>query len=78
MVLTIEPGIYFNDFLLDEAFSDPELSQFLVKERIDGDFRGFGGVRIEDEIIVHEDGAELISILPRTVEEIEEWMRKKD
>ena len=74
MVLTVEPGIYFNDYLLDEAFQDPVLSGFLVKERIDRDFRGFGGVRIEDEIIIHEDRTELISILPRSVEEIEAYM----
>lgn len=75
MVLTIEPGIYFNDYLLDEAFQDTELSKFLVRDRIDRDFRGFGGVRIEDEIIIHENGAELISVLPRTIQEIEDWMK---
>jgi len=73
MVVTIEPGCYFQDYLLDKALSDPKLSKFLVPSRIE-EFRGFGGVRIEDDIIITADGCENMSIVPRTVEEIEAWM----
>merc|ERR1712058_131057 len=77
MVLTIEPGCYFIDFLIDRALADPELSRFIVEDRINA-YRGTGGVRIEDDVIITSDGAELMSIVPRTVEEIESWMAGDD
>eukprot|EP00096_Caligus_rogercresseyi_P012986 TRINITY_DN565_c0_g1_i1.p1 TRINITY_DN565_c0_g1~~TRINITY_DN565_c0_g1_i1.p1 ORF type:complete len:506 (-),score=114.63 TRINITY_DN565_c0_g1_i1:100-1617(-) len=77
MCLTIEPGCYFIDYLLDQAFKDSELSKFLVKDKIE-EFRGFGGVRIEDDVIVTQTGAELMSVVPRTVDEIEAVMRGED
>jgi len=76
-VLTIEPGCYFIDFLIDRALADPELSRFIVEDRINA-YRGTGGVRIEDDVIITSDGAELMSIVPRTVEEIESWMAGDD
>ncbi|KAF8776883.1 Xaa-Pro dipeptidase like protein [Argiope bruennichi] len=74
MVLTIEPGIYFIDCLLDNALKDPKLAPFLVPEKI-AQYRDFGGVRIEDDIIVTDVGMELMTRVPRTVEEIEDIMR---
>jgi len=76
-VLTIEPGCYFIDFLIDRALADPELSRFIVADRVN-ELRGSGGVRIEDDVIITETGAELMSIVPRTVQEIESWMAGDD
>lgn len=73
MVLTIEPGIYFIDHLLDQALADPAQSCFINSEALQR-FRGFGGVRIEDDIAVTANGMELLTCVPRTVEEIEEYM----
>lgn len=73
MVLTVEPGCYFIDHLLNRALADPNLNRFLVEDRIN-EYRGFGGVRIEEDIVITETGTECMSVVPRTVEEIETWM----
>ncbi|VDO79111.1 unnamed protein product [Haemonchus placei] len=74
MVITLEPGCYFIDTLLDSAFNDPKLAKYLVKSEIEK-YRGQGGVRIEDDIVIWEKGNENMSNdLPRTVEEIENFM----
>ena len=36
MVLTVEPGCYFNAFLLKPALGDSAQAQYLVRERIEG------------------------------------------
>ena len=68
MVLTVEPGCYFIDRLLDDALADGR-RRFLVVERVEA-FRGSGGVRLEDDVLVRADGVENLSLCPRTVEEI--------
>uniref|UniRef100_A0A3Q2ZE60 Xaa-Pro dipeptidase n=1 Tax=Kryptolebias marmoratus TaxID=37003 RepID=A0A3Q2ZE60_KRYMA len=73
MVLTVEPGIYFINHLLDQALADPAQSCFIDNQVLPR-FRGFGGVRIEDDIAVTADGVELLTCVPRTVEEIEAFM----
>ncbi|XP_040266444.1 xaa-Pro dipeptidase isoform X2 [Bufo bufo] len=73
MVLTIEPGIYFIDHVLDQALANPAQSCF-INSQILQRFRGFGGVRIEDDIAVTANGMELLTCVPRTVEEIEAFM----
>eukprot|EP00735_Rhodelphis_limneticus_P006109 TRINITY_DN18469_c0_g1::TRINITY_DN18469_c0_g1_i1::g.2787::m.2787 TRINITY_DN18469_c0_g1::TRINITY_DN18469_c0_g1_i1::g.2787 ORF type:complete len:517 (-),score=164.48,sp/P12955/PEPD_HUMAN/36.75/3e-81,Peptidase_M24/PF00557.19/1.6e-54,AMP_N/PF05195.11/3.8e-24,AMP_N/PF05195.11/1.5e+03 TRINITY_DN18469_c0_g1_i1:396-1913(-) len=70
---TIEPGIYFVQGLVDEAKqgSLAHLYNFAEIEK----YMDFGGVRIEDVILVTEDSYENVSNnMPRTVEEIEAFM----
>ncbi|CAN9506797.1 unnamed protein product [Ophioblennius macclurei] len=73
MVLTVEPGIYFINHLLDQALANPAQSCFINNQEL-ARFRGFGGVRIEDDIAVTATGIELLTCVPRTVEEIEAFM----
>lgn len=76
MCITVEPGLYFIDVLLDGALSNPSQAKFINADAIKR-FRGFGGVRLENDVIVTKDGCEVLSIVPRTVEEIEAWMKKQ-
>ncbi|XP_078364992.1 xaa-Pro dipeptidase-like [Oculina patagonica] len=39
-------------------------------------FWNFGGVHIEDDIVVTSDGVELLTDVPRTVDEIEALMAR--
>jgi len=73
-VITVEPGIYFIEFHLQKAFKDPLLSKYFNSELIKS-FFGFGGVRIEDNVLVTKDGSlNLTAKLPRNIEEIEALM----
>ena len=74
--ITVEPGIYFIDFLMDEAEQSPILSKYINIEELEK-YRGFGGVRIEDDVMFGEDSVESYQAeLPRTVEDIEAYMKK--
>lgn len=76
-VLTVEPGIYFNDYCLDRALQNPSQKQ-LINEEVLQDYRGFGGIRIEDDVVVTADGIINLTDCPRTVEEIEAVCSGKD
>ncbi|KAL3698542.1 hypothetical protein R1sor_012618 [Riccia sorocarpa] len=73
MVLTVEPGCYFIDPLLDPAMENPATSKFLVKEKINK-LRGFGGVRLEDNLVVTADGCENFTDCPREIADVEAVM----
>ncbi|CAH8492595.1 unnamed protein product [Dicrocoelium dendriticum] len=73
MVITVEPGCYFINYLLDKALADENLSKFIVPDVLKR-FRNFGGVRIEDNVLITATGYELLTDVPRTVKEIEDWM----
>lgn len=52
-VFTIEPGIYIIDSLLGELKADKRQSQ--VNWDMVNELRPYGGIRIEDNVIVHQD-----------------------
>jgi Xaa-Pro dipeptidase len=53
-VVTIEPGIYFIDLLLEEARADHRRS--LIDWDCVDSLRGYGGVRIEDNVVARSEG----------------------
>jgi Xaa-Pro dipeptidase len=73
MVITIEPGIYFVPAVLKPAIADPEKNRFLNIDKVES-LLNFGGVRIEDDIIVTENGIENMTNVPKKADEIERLM----
>jgi len=74
-VITVEPGIYFNEALLGPILSDAVIGHFFVASKIQPLLDSqFGGVRIEDVVIVWENGPEVISFPPKSVFAIENHM----
>ncbi len=73
MVITIEPGIYFVPAVLEPAMEDPEKVKFLNVEKVKS-LLNFGGIRIEDNIVVTEDGFENMTNVPKEIDEIEKLM----
>jgi Xaa-Pro aminopeptidase len=75
-VVTNEPGIYFIPELIDIWKSENKFTEFINYEKVD-EYRDFGGIRIEDDILVTETGCRVLGKpIPKTVEEIENLMRK--
>ena len=75
-VLTIEPGIYFIPALIDKWRAEGMHTEFINYEKLEG-FKGFGGIRIEDDLLITADGYRLLGKpIPKTVAEVEEIMKK--
>jgi len=71
MVITVEPGIYFNQPTIDKGMKNPAQAKFINAEVLKR-FRNFGGVRLEDDVLITEHGIENFTVLPSTPDEIEE------
>ena len=59
-VITVEPGLYFIPDLIDQWREAGQHSDFIVYENLDA-WKDFGGVRIEDDVLVTEDGPEILT-----------------
>ena len=77
MVITVEPGCYFIDVLLDMALTDTRQGQYINNERLQ-DFRGFGGVRLEDDIWITDIGCVNLTQCPRAIDEVVHVMKGGD
>lgn len=71
MTLTVEPGCYFIDHLLDEALADGSPFKVHLDSVKILDYRGFGGVRLEDVVCVTATGCINYTLCPRTPSEVE-------
>jgi len=73
-VLTVEPGCYFIPQLIDQWRAQGTNAEFLDFDRLDS-YKGFGGVRIEDDVLVTTAGHRILGRrIPKTADEVEEQM----
>jgi Xaa-Pro aminopeptidase len=58
-VVTVEPGIYFIPELIDSWKSEGKFAEFIAYEKLDA-YRNFGGIRIEDNVLVMDNGVRVL------------------
>ena len=76
-VITVEPGIYFIPHLIDQWRADGKHTDFINYNELKS-YRDFGGIRIEDNILITKNGYQILGPhIPRTIEEIEAVMAGK-
>ena len=71
-VLTDEPGIYFIPALIDKCRAEGLYKGIVDYDALDA-YRDFGGIRIEDDLLVTETGCRFLGHrrIPATVDELE-------
>ena len=70
-VVTVEPGVYFIPELIDRWKAEKQCAEFINYDKVE-QYRDFGGIRIEDDVLVLEDGCRVLGRpIPKTVEEVE-------
>ena len=70
-VMTDEPGIYFIPELIDKWQSEKRFTDFINYNKLQH-YRTFGGIRLEDDLLVTHNGARVLGKrIPITIDEIE-------
>ncbi len=75
-VITDEPGCYFIPALIDQWKAEKKCIDFINYDEVEK-FKDFGGIRIEDDVLITKDGCRILGKpIPKTVAEIENEMTK--
>ncbi len=70
-VVTVEPGIYLIPTLIDRWKAERKCEAFIDYDKVEA-YRDFGGVRIEDDILVTDTGARVLGpSIPKTITDVE-------
>ena len=74
-VLTDEPGIYFIPALIDDWKASGHCKEFLNFDKLET-YKDFGGIRIEDDILITKDGCRFLGTkrIPYHPQELEAFM----
>lgn len=76
-VMTVEPGIYFIPAYIQKWRGEGLNSSFINFDRLDA-YNDFGGIRIEDDILITADSNRMLGKrrVPVTVAQIEDFMKQ--
>ena len=67
-VMTVEPGIYFIPALIGQWREERRSAEFINYEALN-DYLDFGGIRVEDDVLVTETGHDVLSVdIPKDVD----------
>jgi Xaa-Pro aminopeptidase len=71
IIITVEPGIYFIPPLIEEWRKKKKFEQFINYQKLES-YMNFGGIRIEDNAIISDDGCRILGKpIPKSIAEIE-------
>jgi len=70
-VLTVEPGLYFIPELIDQWQAEKKCAEFINYDKVEA-YRNFGGVRIEDDVLVLPEGRRVLGMpIAKSIEDVE-------
>ncbi|MBW1995791.1 MAG: aminopeptidase P N-terminal domain-containing protein, partial [Deltaproteobacteria bacterium] len=70
-VITVEPGLYFIPELIDQWKAEKRFEEFINYNKVET-YKNFGGIRIEDDVLVLEDGCRVLgNPIPKAIEDVE-------
>jgi Xaa-Pro aminopeptidase len=73
-VITVEPGCYFIPELIQKYKSENIFSEYVNYAKLE-EYYDFGGIRLEDNVMITENGHQILgNPIPKTVEELETIM----
>ena len=76
-VMTDEPGIYFIPALIDQWRAEGLHKDFIRYDRLEN-YRNFGGIRIEDDILITSNGCRMLgkNVIPYHADDVEQFIRE--
>ncbi|PRP52379.1 M24 family metallopeptidase, partial [Bacillus halotolerans] len=76
VLITVEPGLYFIPLLIKQWQSENKFSEYVNYQGLEN-YMDFGGVRIEDNVLITKTGYENLSEnIPKQIADIEEICKR--